>query len=379
MSCNMGATEVPSLPSNYQALLFPKDKTPPLPSPSRDPLVFSSFFTLNYSYKSDTTLETMATPVNKKTQDTPIPNTSPVTTLGNDGGVLCLGAFRTGTYSMTTALNILGIDRVLHGRHMATWGKENPQLLHQWANAAWVNLPYMRVLYPDPKRRRPGWLRPEFVSSDTTTSFNRQQWDTLLADYHSIADVACLYPESLIKAYPRAKVILCYRDPDKWAASMDDTLVQTVTGWPGTLVRRFAEPLTGTFGFTMRWDVLKAWFGVKNVTDMRAVYKDKFEAHYAAVRALVPPEQLLEYRLGDGWGPLCEFLGTPEPGPGVPFPRVNDGKSLRRTLRRGMATTMLKALWIVVRYPVMLGGLWFLVSAARGTNFWKTYRQEYLR
>ncbi|KAK0614492.1 hypothetical protein B0T14DRAFT_462959, partial [Immersiella caudata] len=243
---------------------------------------------------------------------------SPVTTLGNDGGVLCLGAFRTGTYSMTTALNILGIDRVLHGRHMATWAKESPRLLQQWGRAAWANLPYMRVLYPD-SGRLPGWLSPEFAAD--TTSFTREEWDELLCDFHSIADVACLYPESLIKAYPCAKVILCYRDADKWAASMDQTLVQTVAGWTGTLVR-LVEPLTGTFGFTMRWDVLKAWFGVGTVGEMRAVYKEKYEAHYEGVRALVPPGQLLEYRLGDGWGPLCEFLGVPEPE--MAFPRVND-------------------------------------------------------
>jgi len=312
----------------------------------------------------------MATPRNEKTQldsgttvglsDTK-DKTSPVTTFGNDGGVLCLGPFRTGTYSMTKALNILGIDRVLHGRHMSGWAKENPLLLQQWARAAWANLPYMRVLYPD---QSPGWLKPEFASD--TTPFARQHWDVLLGDYQSIADVACLYPESLIKAYPRAKVILCYRDPDKWAASIDATLVQMVTGWAGTLVRQFAEPLTGTFGFTMRWDVLRAWFEVGTVTEMRAVYRDKFEAHYAAVRAMVPPDQLLEYRLGSGWGPLCEFLGAPEPGMGVPFPRVNDGKTLRRTLRLGMATTLLKALWMLLRFPVMLAALWLLIRAGAG-------------
>lgn len=294
-------------------------------------------------------------------------STYPGTTFGNGGGILCLGPFRTGTFSMTKALNILGVDRVLHGRHMSGWAKENPLLLQQWARAAWVNLPYMRVLYP---HRPPGWLKPEFTSD--TTSFTREEWDVLLADYHSVADVACLYPESLIKAYPRAKVILCHRDPDKWAASIDTTLVQLVTGWAGTLVRRFAEPLTGTFGITMRWDVLRAWFEVGTVREMRAVYRDKFKAHYAAIRAMVPPEQLLEYGLGDGWGPLCEFLGTTEPGPSVPFPRVNDGKTLRRSLRLGMATTLGNALWMLLRFPAMFAGLWLLIWAGRYSEFWKT-------
>jgi len=72
---------------------------------------------------------------------------------------------------------------------------------------------------------------------------------------------------------------------------------------------------------------------------------------------------------------LCEFLETPEPGPGVSFPRVNDGKTLRRTLRRGMATAMLKALWVLLRFPVLLAGLWLLVRARRYTDFLGTYSQ----
>jgi hypothetical protein len=36
---------------------------------------------------------------------------------------------------------------------------------------------------------------------------------------------------------------------------------------------------------------------------------------------LVPKERLLEWEIGDGWGPLCEFLGKPVPE--VPFPHAN--------------------------------------------------------
>jgi hypothetical protein len=37
-------------------------------------------------------------------------------------------------------------------------------------------------------------------------------------------------------------------------------------------------------------------------------------------RIVVP--RLLELRLGDGWEPLCAFLGVPVPG--KPYPRVNN-------------------------------------------------------
>lgn len=37
--------------------------------------------------------------------------------------------------------------------------------------------------------------------------------------------------------------------------------------------------------------------------------------------ATIPPKRLLVMQLGDGWEPLCAFLGVPVPD--VPYPRVN--------------------------------------------------------
>lgn len=51
--------------------------------------------------------------------------------------------------------------------------------------------------------------------------------------------------------------------------------------------------------------------------------KAKFISYYDEVRSYVPKERLLEYRMGDGWGPLCEFLEVPVPE-GKKFPRTND-------------------------------------------------------
>jgi hypothetical protein len=35
----------------------------------------------------------------------------------------------------------------------------------------------------------------------------------------------------------------------------------------------------------------------------------------------VPPEKLLVFEPGDGWAPLCAFLGVPVPD--EPYPQVN--------------------------------------------------------
>jgi hypothetical protein len=47
-----------------------------------------------------------------------------------------------------------------------------------------------------------------------------------------------------------------------------------------------------------------------------------FEEHNAAVRREVPAERLLVIEPGDGWQPLCEFLGLAVPD--EPYPHLND-------------------------------------------------------
>ena len=53
------------------------------------------------------------------------------------------------------------------------------------------------------------------------------------------------------------------------------------------------------------------------------------------------------------------------------FPRINEGKSLRRMLRVIMAITLLRALWVIMRFPIMLVGFWALARAGRDMYFGK--------
>jgi sulfotransferase family protein len=46
-----------------------------------------------------------------------------------------------------------------------------------------------------------------------------------------------------------------------------------------------------------------------------------FNAHNEDVRRSVPRERLLVYESGEGWEPLCAFLGVPVPA--TPYPKVN--------------------------------------------------------
>jgi len=48
------------------------------------------------------------------------------------------------------------------------------------------------------------------------------------------------------------------------------------------------------------------------------------------VRATAPQDRLLEWRLGDGWGPICSALGLTVPD--HPFPRMNTAEQTRAEL-----------------------------------------------
>ena len=53
----------------------------------------------------------------------------------------------------------------------------------------------------------------------------------------------------------------------------------------------------------------------------RAFLIDYFHRHTAAVKAAIAPERLLVYEAGQGWEPLCRFLGVAQPE--APYPSEN--------------------------------------------------------
>jgi hypothetical protein len=59
-----------------------------------------------------------------------------------------------------------------------------------------------------------------------------------------------------------------------------------------------------------------------------ASFRAAYEENVSRAKALVPPERLLVYKLGDGWEPLCAFLEVAVPD--VPFPRTNDAQTFHK-------------------------------------------------
>ncbi|KAI4270504.1 MAG: hypothetical protein LQ337_006635 [Flavoplaca oasis] len=188
--------------------------------------------------------------------------------------------------------------------------------------------------------------------------FTLTQWDQLLSDYAAITDVpATPFAEDLITAYPDAKIILMERDIDSWFTSFDNNVIKTIwapyTQFIGSVDPWYVGPLKDMH---MRW--VRGWMAAHSEEEMRRVAKRCYREHNEMVRRITPTERLLEYRMGSGWGPLCEFLGKDVPD--VEFPRVNEAAALQEKiaiiLRRG-AGNVLKRVLVVVG-PLLVAGIW---------------------
>jgi hypothetical protein len=55
---------------------------------------------------------------------------------------------------------------------------------------------------------------------------------------------------------------------------------------------------------------------------------ESYDSHIENVRRVVPKENLLEFQPGQGWHPLCEFLGKPVQS--GPYPHLNDAQDAMR-------------------------------------------------
>jgi hypothetical protein len=135
----------------------------------------------------------------------------------------------------------------------------------------------------------------------------------------------------LIQAYPQARVILTTRDADDWFESVEQTILKTMrTGWnPGNVAemygghRRSAQLADVSARLSREVMIPLSFAGTIGDRDHAIAC---YARHNAEVRQEVPPGRLLDFRVDQGWEPLCGFLGVPVPQ--RPFPRLNDRVTL---------------------------------------------------
>ncbi|MEU2972992.1 sulfotransferase family protein [Nocardiopsis alba] len=206
--------------------------------------------------------------------------------------VIGAGFPRTGTTSMKAALERLGLGPCHHMSEVL----ESSSLADRWAAIA-------------------------------STPAGEVDWVRLMEGWRSGVDwPLSFFWRELADAFPDARILLTVRDPYRWYASMRATIFEAIR----ESVRApddqlLPEELTTILPLLDRmWN---AHFGVGpgEVPD-EATAVAAFERHTARVRAEVPADRLLVYRVGQGWEPLCGFLGVDVPD--EPFPRLNDTEAM---------------------------------------------------
>lgn len=165
-------------------------------------------------------------------------------------------------------------------------------------------------------------------------------WGQLLDGFNSTVDYpAAFFYRELLATYPDAKVVLSVREGHAWARSMHDTIwaVQYDEGsiaYHLAAARSCIDPEMRTYiDLMMSMLNMAGLFGPRPARFSEDALVAGMERHQAAVRALVPAHQLLEWSPADGWGPLCGFLERPVPA--VPLPRVNDSATFNAAVVAG--------------------------------------------
>jgi hypothetical protein len=142
-------------------------------------------------------------------------------------------------------------------------------------------------------------------------------WDAIFAGYRATVDwPAAAFWRELADRHPHAKVLLSLRDADRWYDSVMNTIYLVLKQGPPARAPQILHEFQ-RFVYEL---VIERTFGGR--LDDRAHAKRVFEAHNQAVIDAIPAPRLLVYRTGDGWEPLCRFLGVPVPD--APFPHLND-------------------------------------------------------
>ncbi len=204
--------------------------------------------------------------------------------------VVGTGLGRTGTKSMQTALNMLGVGPCHHMVEVF----QRPESMEQWIAAA--------AGQPD--------------------------WDAIFEGYHAVVDYpGAAHWRALVAYYPEARVLHTVRDADAWFDSTQATIFAPDSG---ALSQGPAMPF-----FRTVIDV----FGDR-IHD-RAFMTDYFHRHTEAVIAEVPAERLLVFQVGEGWDRLCPFLGVPVPA--EPYPSENSREAFQ-TRTKALADAAIQSL-----------------------------------
>lgn len=199
--------------------------------------------------------------------------------------VIGAGFGRTGTMSLKNALEMLGVGPCYH-------------MIEETRH------PHHDLIWQDATDRKP------------------VDWDALFTGYRSAVDwpAAAFWPE-LSAHFPKAKIILTTRDPEAWYQSISRTIFPTLLNEPGS--EEEENPAHRHMTHSL---IIERVF--KQKVNDRDFVLDVYQRNSLAVIRDIEPARLLQYQPGDGWKPLCDFLGVSVPE--EPYPHVNNTAEFRK-------------------------------------------------
>ncbi|KAL8951565.1 MAG: hypothetical protein Q9222_002475 [Ikaeria aurantiellina] len=206
------------------------------------------------------------------------------------------------------------------------------------------------------------WLEAFRAKYDGIGTFGKEQWDQLLGNHRAVCDLpAVAFGRELMEAYPDAKVILTNRDVDSWHTSCAKTLLQARRYWLHEILQ-YLDWMTALV-HPLRKKYWRCLFGDDFSKNGRAAML----AHYAEIRSIAAKtdREILEVSMGDGWEPLCHFLGTEVPD--RPYPQENQGpgwilKMRQRACQRAMAAAY-KFFWCGLSISIAGLAVWLAHSS----------------
>ncbi|PIG90071.1 NAD dependent epimerase/dehydratase [Aspergillus arachidicola] len=244
--------------------------------------------------------------------------------------VLALGMSRTGTMSLYVALKKLGYNCY----HMAECSlDQRNRPLGLWTKA--INAKF-------------NGDGPSFRAQTLTKCFG--------ATIQAVTDIPCiLFAEELMDAYPDAQIVLTTRPVDSWLSSMQRTFY-AILSWKRWALLEFIDrvPTHLIPGSLYSQSVPKHFKVFRLPTG--------FEAHYDQVHAAARARErkVLEFKVQDGWDPLCQFLGKETSD--EPFPHVNEGDFIARF--------RVIIIWVRVVGLAKMGLVWASPVVAVGAAWW---------
>lgn len=257
--------------------------------------------------------------------------------------VLVFGLPRTGTSSMRVALTHMGLSEIYH----------------------------MTSIMQDPDDAQ-WWLRAGDAKWKNRGTFTKEDWEQLLGHCQAVCDLpAAAFADELIASYPEAKVVILNRDVDKWYTSMRQTILKAAPPNAWSMLCGLLDWRETGQMLKLRDQLIYGMFGSRPGGITESNMKAIFIEYHENLRRIVPGEKLLEFKVQDGYKPLCDFLGVPVPTTVIgekeveePFPRVHDGAAFHdriNAMLRCQNRRIMKKIGKLVSAVVLVGvGLWYL-------------------